>query len=106
MAGDQAGIKKLITFVPIVHVVVLQCTTQQFHEAQLETNREIAALALTQSEERAAMEIRLLEKLDGIPTQVQTNKDEIRQLRRRSDIIDTVEGLFGVAVAIFLGTRE
>ncbi len=67
-------------------------TTQQFHQVQLETNREIAAtntkidaLALTQSEERAAMEIRLLEKLDGVPLQIQTNKDEIEKIRKKSN---------------------
>jgi hypothetical protein len=67
-------------------------TTQQFHQSQLETIREIAAtntkidaLALTQSEERAAMEIRLLEKLDGVPLQIQTNKDEIEKIRKKSN---------------------
>ena len=80
-------------------------TTQQFHEAQLETNREIAALALTQSEERAAMERRLMEKIGGTPTQVQTNKEEIAILRKRSNIVDVIEG-FAVTVAIFLGVRN
>ncbi len=60
-------------------------TTAQFYEAQLETNKEIAALALTQSEERAAMEIRLIEKIGGVPTQVQTNKDEIEKLQKKSN---------------------
>ena len=67
-------------------------TTQQFHQSQLETIREIAAtntkidaLALSQSEERAAMEIRLLEKLDGVPLQIQTNKDEIEKIRKKSN---------------------
>ena len=59
-------------------------TTQQFYEAQLETNKTIAALALTQSEERAAMERRLTEKIGGVPTQVGTNKEEIDKLRKEN----------------------
>ena len=59
-------------------------TTQQFYEAQLKTNETIAALALTQSEERAAMERRLTEKIGGVPTQVGTNKDEIDKLRKEN----------------------
>ncbi len=80
-------------------------TTQQFHEAQLETNREIAALALTQSEERAAMELRLVEKIGGVPTQVQTNKDEIAILRKRFNIVASIEGLVA-GVAVILGLRN
>ena len=77
-------------------------TTRELYDALNQLNRD-------QSSERRAMEDRIMAKVDCIPAlknQVDTNKDEIRQLRRRSDIIDTVEGLFGVAVAIFLGTRE
>ena len=57
-------------------------TTREFYEAQLETNSKIDALALAQSEERAAMERRLTEKIGGVPTQVGTNKDEIDKLRK------------------------
>ena len=60
-------------------------TTQQFYQAQMETNSKIDALALVQSEERAAMEIRLLEKLDGVPLQIQTNKEEIDKIRKKSN---------------------
>ena len=60
-------------------------TTAQFYQAQLATNTKIDALALSQSEERAAMEIRLLEKLDGVPLQIQTNKDEIEKIRKKSN---------------------
>ena len=73
-------------------------TTQQFYEAQLETNKTIAALALMQSEERAAMELRLTEKIDGVPTQVGTNKEEIDRLRKWSNIWDAGNSL-GILVA-------
>ena len=77
-------------------------TTRELYDALKELNRD-------QSTERREMEGRLMEKIDCIPVlkeRVDTNKEEIKQLRRRSDIVDTLEGLFGVAVAIFLGTRE
>ncbi len=84
-------------------------TTQQFHEAQLETNREIAALALTQSEERADMERRLLEKLDGLPTQVKTNTKEIDNLRKYSNIKDiaiAIGAAVGSGLAAVIGSRQ
>lgn len=77
-------------------------TTRELYDALKDMDKD-------QSKERKEMELRIMEKIDCIPVlknQVDTNKDEIKQLRRRSDIIDTMEGLFGVAVAIFLGTRE
>ena len=80
-------------------------TTAQFYEAQLETNKAIAASALTQSNERAAMELRLVEKIGGVPTQVQTNKDEIAILRRRFNIVASIEGLVA-GVAVILGLRN
>ena len=80
-------------------------TTAQFYEAQLETNKAIAASALTQSNERAAMELRLVEKIGGVPTQVQTNKEEIAILRKRFNIIAVIEG-FATGVAIFFGVRN
>ncbi len=52
-------------------------TTQQFYEAQLETNKEIAE-----------MERRIMAELKGVPTQVDTNKDEIDRLRKRSNYWD------------------
>ncbi len=81
-------------------------TTQQFFEALLNTNEKIAASDKRQSAERAEMEVRLMNKWNGVPTQVQNNKEEIATLRRRSDIVDTIEGLIGVAVAIFFGMRK
>ena len=64
-------------------------TTREFFNAQLETNAKIDAMALEQSEERAAMELRLTEKISGVPTQqVQTNKDEIDKLRKKSNYWD------------------
>jgi hypothetical protein len=80
-------------------------TTAEFYQAQLETNEAIAALALSQSKERAAMELRLVEKIGGVPTQVQTNKDEIAILRRRFNIVASIEGLVA-GVAIYLGVRN
>ncbi len=73
------------------------------------TTRELYNALQDQNKERWDMEQRIMAKVDCLPAlknQVDTNKDEIKQLRRRSDVIDTLEGLFGVAVAIFLGTRE
>ena len=84
-------------------------TTQQFYQALLDTNDRIVDSDKLQIKEREEMEVRIMAKIDCIPVlkeRVDTNKDEIKQLRRRSDIVDTLEGLFGVAVAIFLGTRE
>jgi hypothetical protein len=77
-------------------------TTRELYDALKEMDRD-------QSKERRGMEERIMDKIDCIPVlkeRVDTNKEEIKQLRRRSDIVDTLEGLFGVAVAIFLGTRE
>ena len=77
-------------------------STEKFYEALLKQNDRMDN-----------MERRICGRLDTITdclpklkNQVDTNKDEIVHLRRRSDIVDTLEGLFGVAVAIFLGTRE
>ena len=81
-------------------------TTEKFFEALLDTNAKIAASDKKQSEERAEMEVRLMNKWNGVPTQVQNNKEEIATLRRRSDIVDTIEGLIGIALAIFFGTRK
>ena len=77
-------------------------TTRELYDALKEMDRD-------QSKERRGMEERIMDKIDCIPVlkeRVDTNKEEIKQLRRRSDIVDTLEGLFGVAVAIFLGTRK
>ena len=73
------------------------------------TTRELYNALQDQNKERRDMEQRIMAKIDCLPAlknQVDTNKDEIKQLRRRSDVIDTLEGLFGVAVAIFLGVRK
>jgi hypothetical protein len=62
-------------------------TTQQFYEAQLETNKTIAE-----------MERRIMAELKGVPTQVDTNKEEIDRLRKRSNIWDGVNSL-GILIA-------
>ena len=69
-------------------------STQQFYEAQLETNKTIAE-----------MERRIMAELKGVPTQVETNKDEIDKLRKRSNVIDTIEGL-AAGLAIYLGISK
>ncbi len=79
-------------------------TTREFHNAQLDTNKEIAAMALKQSEERAAMELRILEKLDGLPTQVQDNKDEIKTLRTQSRWTDVGLGTLMLVVNVIADT--
>lgn len=79
-------------------------TTREFFNAQLDTNKEIAAMALKQSEERAAMEIRILEKLDGLPTQVQDNKDEIKTLRTQSRWTDVGLGALMLVVNVIADT--
>ena len=84
-------------------------TTQQFYQAQLETNKEIADMALLQSEERAAMELRLMEKIGGVPTQVQTNKDEITRLRNSSNIKDiavAIGAAIGSGLAAVIGSKQ
>ena len=80
-------------------------TTAQFHKMQLETNDRIAASDKRQSDERAAMELRLVEKIGGVPIQVQTNKDEIAILRKRFNIVASIEGLVA-GVAVILGLRN
>jgi len=49
-------------------------TTQQFYEALLDNKDEMAE-----------MERRIMKELKGVPTQVDTNKDEIAILRKRSN---------------------
>ncbi len=49
-------------------------TTQQFYEALLDNKDEMAE-----------MERRIMAELKGVPTQVDTNKDEIDRLRKRSN---------------------
>lgn len=60
---------------------------------------------LDNKDEMAEMERRIMEELKGVPTQVETNKDEIDRLRKRSNIIDTVEGL-AAGLAIYLGISK
>ncbi len=84
-------------------------TTQQFYQAQLETNKEIADMALLQSEERAAMEIRLLEKLEGIPTRVEDNTKEIDTLRKSSNTKDwgiLLTSVVGNIIAAVIGSWQ
>ena len=84
-------------------------TTQEFYQAQLDTNDRIAASDKRQSEQRAAMELRLNEKLDGVPTQIATNKEEIEKLRHKSNVNDLAVGIAAVissAVAAVIGSRQ
>ena len=92
-------------------------TTQEFYQAQLDTNKEIsltndkiAASDKRQSEERAAMELRLVEKISGVPVeQVKTNKEEIAILRKKSNINDwavLITGLVSSAIATVIGSRQ
>ena len=84
-------------------------TTAQFYEALLETNDRIAASDKLQSDERAAMEIRLLEKFDGLPTQVGTNTKEIDALRKYSNIKDialAIGAAIGSGLAAVIGSRQ
>jgi hypothetical protein len=59
------------------------------------------------------MERRIVGKLDHISeclpkleNQVDTNKEEIEKLRKRSDIVDAVEGALMLVVSIFFGTKN
>ena len=84
-------------------------TTAQFYEALLDTNDRIAASNKLQSDERAAMELRLMEKIGGVPTQVQTNKDEITRLRNSSNAKDwglLLISVVGNAIAAVIGSRQ
>ena len=85
-------------------------TTQQFYQAQLDTNDRIAEMDTRQSNERTAMEFRLMEKISGVPVQqVQTNKDEIAILRKKSNINDwavLIVGFISSAIAAVIGSRQ
>ncbi len=72
-------------------------TTQQFYEAQLETNKTIAE-----------MERRIMAELKGVPTQVDTNKDEIDRLRKRSNYWDAgnTVGLIVAGVLSAIGINK
>ena len=85
-------------------------TTQEFYQVQLDTNDKIAASDKRQSDERAAMELRLVEKISGVPVeQVKTNKEEIAILRKKSNINDwavLITGLVSSAIATVIGSRQ
>jgi hypothetical protein len=81
-------------------------TTAQFYEAQLKTNKAISDLKDSQNDNMAELERRIMEELKGIPVKVETNTKEIDRLRKRSDIVDAVEGLGMLVVSIFLGTKQ
>ena len=69
------------------------------------TIRELFAAIHEQDRERAAMELRLMEKLNVLPAmcqQIQDNKEEIDALRKRSNILDGVN-FVSVAIAGVLG---
>ena len=83
-------------------------TTREFFNAQLETNDRIAASEQRQSDERAAMELRIMDELKGVPTQVNTNTKEIDTLRKRSNINDLavlIVGAVSSAVAAAIGRQ-
>ena len=69
-------------------------TTQQFYEAQLETNKTIAE-----------MERRIMAELKGVPTQVDTNKEEIDRLRKRSNIWDAGNSLGVLVTAVWAALK-
>ncbi len=52
-------------------------STEKFYEALLKQN-----------ESMSEMERRIMDELKGVPTQVETNKDEIDRLRKRSNYWD------------------
>ena len=63
-------------------------TTQQFYQALLDNKDELKALEDRQNDARSDMEHRIMDELKGVPTQVDTNKDEIDRLRKRSNYWD------------------
>ena len=66
-------------------------TTREFYEAQIETQKQITE-----------MERRIMEKLEPFSkyfNQVDTNKEEIKNLRSRSNIIDGVNAVIAIVAA-------
>ena len=78
--------------------------------------RELYLLILKQNEERHAMEMRIVGRIESLmncisplETQVENNSDEIKRLRNRSninDILVAIGAAIGSAVAGVLGTRQ
>jgi hypothetical protein len=73
-------------------------STQQFYEALLKQN-----------ESMADMERRIMAELKGVPTQVETNKEEIKILRKQSNVKDiaiAVGAAIGTAAAALIGSKQ
>ena len=59
-------------------------STQEFYQALLKNKDEMKAAEDRQNEARSEMERRIMDELKGVPTQVETNKDEIDRLRKEN----------------------
>jgi hypothetical protein len=84
-------------------------TTQTFFEAQLKTNQAISELKDSQNERMDDMERRIMAELKGVPTQVETNKEEIKILRKQSNVKDiaiAVGAAIGTAAAALIGSKQ
>ena len=80
-------------------------STEKFYEALLKQNELMAEMERRQNTERKAMELRVMDELKGVPTQVKTNKDEIGKLRIKSymgDGIVTTISLFAAYLSGYL----
>ena len=84
-------------------------TTQEFYQAQLNTNEKIAGMDARQSDERVAMERRIMDELKGVPKQVETNTKEIDILRKSSNVKDlaiAIGAFIGTAISVAIGNRQ
>jgi len=76
------------------------------------STREFYDALLKQNEQMQTMERRILDRLEGLPVvakQVEINKEEIDNLRGKSNLIDlgiTVLTIFGSILGISLGPRQ
>ena len=73
-------------------------TTQEFYQALLDNKDEMAE-----------MERRIMAELKGVPTQVDTNKEEIKLLRNSSNAKDwglLLTGVVGNVIAAVIGSRQ
>jgi hypothetical protein len=77
-------------------------TTRQFYEALLKVNGNIASVKEEVKNDMASMERRILEKIDCIPgheAQIDDLQEEVKELRRKSNVWDGLN-----SVAIVAGT--
>ena len=84
-------------------------TTAQFYEALLDNKDEMKAAEARQNEARIEMERRIMDELKGVPTQVETNKDEITRLRNSSNAKDwglLLTSVVGNVIAAVIGSRQ